>query len=386
MVSQFLGLFHRFGYIYKPLAGGSWYSADESWRLTDSEILKAIACAHPKFIIGTRADKSTRYAVLDIDLKSKYHSQKHLDKLLKIFSEAGLSRSSLYRSSYTGGWHLYFFFDEAINSNDLRRHFVKLLTLNDFEIAKGTLEIFPNRGNKSLGLGLRLPLQPGFAWLDKRTLELDIDRAQVSPTKALELFLDAVDADANTYRDFQKLKAFVDKLEIRRAQVGQVSDESNIIPLRRAPSQPAEFTDFVTSIFRRLPPNIIVDNWYKGRQFHLNGLSGPSQRAEAIVCIGHYLFYGDPSRGLPALGYGYEQERQWALRDFLANRNNGQSKDINNDRPDALAQVDRAAHWRPAHAKQKQPAKYSPAQPISWIRANENKQKNARQRIQVATD
>lgn len=281
------------------------------------------------------------------------------------------------------------FFDEPINSNDLRRQLIKLLTLNDFEIAKGTLEIFPNRGNKSLGLGLRLPLQPGFAWLDKRTLELDIERAELSATKALELFLDAVDADANSYRDFQKLKAYVEDLEQRRSRLAPALDAANIVPLRRSPdktTQPAEFSEFVTGVFRRLPPNLIVDNWYKGRLFHLNGLSGPSQRAEAIVCVGHYLFYGDPSRGLPALGYGYEQEREWALRDFLSAHHNGQSKDINDDRPDALAQIERAAHWRPAHAKQNQPVKYSPARPISWIRENENRQKDARQRIQEATD
>lgn len=390
LVSQFLSFFHRFGYIYKPLAGGSWFSADETWKLTDSEILKAIACVHPKFIIGSRADKSTRYAVLDIDTKSKYHSKKQLDKLLKVFSDAGLTRSSLYRSSYSGGWHLYLFFDEPINSNDLRRQLIKLLTLNDFEIAKGTLEIFPNRGNKTLGLGLRLPLQPGFAWLDKRTLELDFERAEVTATKALELFLDAVDADANSYRDFQKLKSYNDDLELRRNRLApQEPGPANIVPLRRSPdksSQPAEFADFVTSVFRRLPPNLIADNWYKGRLFHLNGLSGPSQRAEAIVCIGHYLFYGDPSRGLPALGYGYEQEREWALRDFLSTHHNGQSKDINDDRPDALAQVERAAHWRPAHAKGKEPAKYLPTRPISWIRENENRQRDARQRIQESLD
>lgn len=60
-VAQFLELFHRFGYIYKPLSGSSWYSADERWKLPDSEILKAIACVHPKFFIGCRAGKSTRF-------------------------------------------------------------------------------------------------------------------------------------------------------------------------------------------------------------------------------------------------------------------------------------------------------------------------------------
>lgn len=69
-----------------------------------------------------------------------------------------------------------------------------------------------------------------------------------------------------------------------------------------------------------------MDSWYKGRLFYLNGLTGPSQRAEAIETIGHYLVYGDPSQALPALGYGYENEREWAIHQFLMDRTNGQSK------------------------------------------------------------
>jgi hypothetical protein len=98
-VLQFLGLFHRFGYIYKPLGGGTWLSANENWKLNDAEILKAIACAHPKFYLGCRAAQTTRFAVLDIDAKSKYHSQKHLDRLLKLLGGAGLAKSSLFQSS-----------------------------------------------------------------------------------------------------------------------------------------------------------------------------------------------------------------------------------------------------------------------------------------------
>jgi hypothetical protein len=66
-ISQFLDLFHRYGYIYKPLTGGAWASSNEKWKLSDSEILKAIACVHPKFYLGTRSGRSSRFAVLDID-------------------------------------------------------------------------------------------------------------------------------------------------------------------------------------------------------------------------------------------------------------------------------------------------------------------------------
>jgi hypothetical protein len=385
-------VFHRYGYIYKPLSGGSWYSANDKWKLPDSEILKAIACAHPKFFIGCRAGKSTRFAVLDIDDKSRYHNKQSLEKLLQVLSQAGLSKSSLYRSSYSGGWHLYIFFDEPINSADLRRQLVKLLTLNDFHIAKGQLEIFPHPGGEgSLGLGLRLPLQPGFAWLDKKTLEVEHERAELNPTQALELFIDVLGGDANPYAAFRQLKSYLQELESRKTAAvahGLAAAGSNVVPIRRTEKtlQPGEFTDFVRGVFHKLPPGIIVDNWYKGRLFHLNGLTGPSQRAEAIECVGHYLFYGDPSRDLPAMGYGYEQEREWAVHQFLEAHNNGQSKDINRGRADAFAQVERATHWRPAHKKSVEPVKYAPERPISWIRANANRKTDARKRISDALD
>lgn len=391
-VAQFLELFHRHGYIYKPLTGGSWHTANENWRLPDSEILKAIACAHPKFFIGTRAGKTTRFAVLDIDQKSRFHNKESLDKLLQVLAAAGLGKSSLYRSSDSGGWHLYLFFDEPIHSAELRRHLFLLLTLSGFDVGKGQLEIFPHPGEQgSMGLGLRLPMQPGFAWLDKKTLEVEHERNDIGATIALELFVDVLDGDANTFEDFRRLKAYIEVLEKRRSQAaahGRGQSDSNVVPIRSTQKVLAdsEFGEFVRGVFPRLPPGIIPDNWYKGRLYHLSGLNGPSQRAEAIECVGHYFFYGDPSRDLPALGYGYEEERQWAIEEFLRSRNHGQSKDINRGRADALGQVERAANWRPAHKKSGEPVKYSPERPISWIKENANRKKGARQRISDALD
>jgi hypothetical protein len=329
---------------------------------------------------------------MDIDEKSRYHNKQALDKLLHVLSQAGLSKSSLYRSSYSGGWHLYIFFDEPINSADLRRQLVKLLTLNDFHIAKGQLEIFPHPGGGgSLGLGLRLPMQSGFAWLDKKTLEVEHERAELDATQALELFVDVLDGDANTYGAFRQLKSYLQELESRKTAAvthGLGAPGSNVVPIRRSEKtvQPGDFIDFVRAVFHQLPPGIIVDNWYKGRLYHLNGLTGPSQRAESIECLGHYLFYGDPSRDLPALGYGYEQEREWAIHQFLEAHNNGQSKDINRGRADAFAQVGRAANWKPAHKKGTEPVKYAPERPISWIRENANRKTDARKRITAALD
>jgi hypothetical protein len=328
---------------------------------------------------------------LDIDSNSKYHNKQSLDKLIQVLADAGLSKSSLFRSSYSGGWHLYIFFEELVSSAELHRELHKLLTLRDFDVSKGTLEIFPHPGKNSLGLGLRLPLQSGWAWLDKATLEVEYDRAQLSATKSLELFLDALDGDCNPFFCFKQLKTYVQHLQERReaaALCGRGPTRDNIVPIRRAENQlqPSEYLDFAEAIFRTLPPGIIIDNWYKGRLFHLNGLTAPGQRAEAITCVGHYLFYGDPSRHIPPMGYGYEQERAWAIHEFLAARHHGQSEELNRGTKDALAQIDRAANWRPAHKTDAEPAKYSTARPISWIRENANRQANSRKRITAALE
>jgi hypothetical protein len=387
-LAEFLELFHRYAYIYKPLSGGSWSSATENWRLSDTEIIKAISGAHDKFFIGTRAGKKTRYAVLDIDTKSKYHNPVKLKKLLEVLSVAGLKRSSLYRSSFSEGWHLYIFFDEEVNSTELRRYVVRLLSLNGFEVGKGTLEVFPHPGQGSNGMGLRLPLQQGWAWLDKETLEADYERYELSATKSLELFLDALQADANSFDDYRCLKRCVQELEARKEIVSSVvasksKSENNVVPFRRneVALASSEYNVLVSSIFGHFPAGMIAENWHKGRLFHLQGLSGPSQRAEAIHCLNHYLFYGDPSRDLPAMGYGYEQERSWAITQFLEARHNGQSEDINRGRADALEQVGRAANWRPVHKRDMEPAKYSAKRPISWIRENANRKSDARKRI-----
>ena len=382
-------LFNRYGYIYKPLAGGSWASANEKWKLSDSELLRSIACVHPKFYLGCRSGKSSRFAVLDIDVKSRYHNKRQLDKLLRILSDAGLSKSSLYRSSDSGGWHLYIFFDEPINSQALRRQLIRLLKSYDFDIAKGMLEVFPHPGEGSQGMGLRLPLQPGWAWLDKNTLEIEYDRQELSPTKALELFIDALDGDANSYANFNQLASYIDNLIARKEATKAHSSlrrQDNLVSfgtkeMRVAAAQTGEHIEFVASVFRALPPGIISDNWYKGRQFHINGLTAHSQRAEAITCLSHYLFYGDPSRDLPALGYGYEQEREWAIREILASQHNGLSKDINRNRPEAFSQVERAANWRPVHKRKDNSTRYRSNRPVAWVRENANRKMNARKRI-----
>jgi hypothetical protein len=387
--AEFLSLFHRYSYICKPLAGGSWFSADDRWKLSDTEMLKAIACAHSRYIIGCRAGRATRYAVLDIDAGSKYHNQAAIGRIRKALEEAGITRTMIYRSSYSDGWHLYIFFDEPISSKDLRNQLIKLLKAHDFIISKGTLEVFPHPGDASTGQGLRLPLQPGFAWLDQTTLEVEHERHELSATKALELFVDVLSSWANTHHDFHRMKAHVERMEAKKQTVLKTVSTlgANVVPIRRRTIIDDEnHAVSVRQIFQVLPPGIKCDVWLKGRAYYASGLTGPSQRAEAIYSLSHYLFYGDPESSLPALGYGYEQERKWAIEQILSIKHNNQSDDINHGRADALSQVTRAANWVPPHRRAQEQKPYKAEVPIAWTRHNANLKVDSRGKIKSAVD
>ncbi len=395
-VSEFLGLFehHRYQYIYRPLDGGSWLSANEQWKLTDPEILKAVGCAHPKFLLGFRFGKQTRFAVIDIDAGSEYHNLRSFQKLKTVLANAGISNIVPFRSSDSDGWHLYIFFDEAINSAHLRKSLVQVLTYTGFRIKSGTLEIFPNVSVGSAGMGLRLPLQPGFAFLHSKNLQVQTERWELSPTKALDYFLDEVNSSSNSYKQFlvlqkhaQELADKQNKLTELRARTPSLEEQGNVVTLKRMPqATTGDHVQAVRDVFSQLPPGLNTDDWYRGRAYHAEGLSGPSQRADAIRCLSHYLFYGDPSRQLPALGYGYETERELAIKQILEIRHNGFSVDLNQGRRDAVAQIERAAHWIPPHKRTEEPKKYISHRPIAWIRENANRQLDAQTRIKTSLE
>lgn len=390
LVTEFLSLFHRYEYIYKPVQGGSWLSANSQWKLTDTEILKAIACCHPKFFLGCRASKSTRFAVIDIDAGSRYHNAKELKKLQQVLESAGITPGALYRSSYSDGWHLYIFFDEPIGSAELRRNLVQLLKLHNYQIDKGTLEIFPHPGQGTQGQGLRLPLQPGWAWLDLNTAEVKEDRSDLSPLQALCFFINDLNGDTNSYKDYRAFKTHVEQLAARRESIlarsrKDRSSSSNVVSIYPNRKEPAgDYVTEVRAIFGKLPPGINPDVWYRGRLYNETGLTAPSQRADAVFCLGHYFFYGDPGKSLPALGYGYEQEREWAISVVLTEKHNGYSKDINKGRPEAMAQIDRAANWRPPHKRGIKHKPFEDHTPIAWKKENARRQIDARKRIKEA--
>ena len=73
----------------------------------------------------------------------------------------------------------------------------------------------------------------------------------------------------------------------------------------------------VRDIFGGLPPGIIPGAWRKDRGYYARNLAGPKPTKEIIQAVEQYLFYGDPSRNLFALGHGYEAQRQWVINNIL---------------------------------------------------------------------
>ena len=358
--------------------------------MNDSEILKAIACVHPRVFIGTRAGKASKYAVLDIDAGSKYHNKEGLRRITELLDKAGITETNLYRSSESGGWHLYIFFDAPISSRDLREQLVQLFSLHDFEIGKGTLEIFPHLGNRSLGQGLRLPLQPGWAWLNADTLTVRDERWEMSPQEALLTFMRDIESTSNTTHQFHQLKAYVAKVAATRqtivARTANSTRLAEVIPIRnyvRADDSDSAISA-VKSAFQKMPPGILANTWVKGRHYYSFGLTGPSQRADAVHCLSHYLFYGDPERLISPLGYGYETERKWVIEEILKTKHHGFSKDISADRPEALKHIERATQWMPPAKRNQEAKRYEANIPLSWVRNNKNRETTARKKIAVA--
>lgn len=347
---------------------------------------------HPKYFIGTRAGKASKYAVLDIDNGSPYHNAAGFAKISALLQKAGIEGFNLYRSSYSGGWHIYIYFDAPVSSRDLYKQLYKLFALHDFNVEKGKLEIFPNPGNKSLGQGLRLPLQPGFAWLNDHSQTVREERDELSPADALTQFTRDIECSTNPYHHFHKLRAFVERVEASRAEIivkARINfPGAEIVPIRPdlVPQGSAEAQKEVIQAFRKLPPGINCDSWLRGRHYFEHGLSATGQRADAVFTMGHYLFYGDPERLISALGYGYEDERKLLIEEILKAKHHGKSKDISAGREEASKHIERATSWIPPHRRCAEARKYESAVPISWVRNNANRATRAQKLISAAVE
>jgi len=323
---KFLSLYpRRDSYIWKT-------PADENWRTThsllrDHQIMGVISDAGRGLFRGCYFGDRTQFAVLDIDQGSKYHNPAELAELAGKLSSVGLTITP-YQSSDSGGWHLYLFFDDRADSAEVSQTLRTWLKLEGYEIKGGTLEVFPS------GCALRLPLQPGFAWLDSQGIVIR-RREEIDETEALASFL--IDLESNAC-SWTKAKSRLDsQISARRgAGAGSAQEHQKAIDL--------EGFEALWSDGRN------QERIEEARYYLDHGLTEKGQRHDAIYAIEHLLWYGDPDRRIPKLpGSHNDRRREQFLKDWLTRNHNGYCRHVNSNNWRLLeGHIRRACEWRPA--------------------------------------
>lgn len=372
-LSHFLALFPRRDKYIEKLPGRDWQWRDRP--LQDYQIAGVISDEGRGLFRGCAWAHKTRFAVLDVDQGSKYHNPKELQLLASKLSAGGLSLIP-YQSSATGGWHLYLFFEDWQDSDEVKDLLKSWLKVNDYEIKGGTLEVFPS------GNGLRLPLQAGFAWLDANG-QLLTQREELTQNQAIALFLaDLENSQVNWAVAKERIESQL--CLIRSADAGAGSTLEDRVAV-----------DGSEELFTR---GLDWEKYHRGRDYWLSGLSGPGQRHDAVICIGHFLWYGDPSLGLRSLPYPSNASARAALiLGWLKEKHNGHSDSVNLGRwCDIEGQIERACSWTAEGAQVKERDSYPLTErlidrlqetkltPEDFKKANRRKQGAARAKIKRA--
>ena len=303
--------------------------------LDDATILEAVGLASDT-TWGTRWGKQTRFAVLDIDETSQHHNELGLARLRHLLASVGFDSPQLYQSSDSTGWHLYLSFSDWVDCEEAHDALKQWLTAEGLKIKQGQLELFPSNN------GLRLPLQRGFAWLDDQGAIL-LRREELTADEAIARFVDAQDAYAHSWQIVQN------RIASRLAQIEQTAGAG--MPAGELKNENIEedgFSTFFTEAGK------IQEVYDRGREFWQNGLSAPGQRHQAILCIGHYLWYGDENAGLTALpGFKRAQQRAVAIENWLKEKHNSFSESVlKGDWKGISADISRACNWTPQEGKE----------------------------------
>lgn len=292
--------------------------------LDDHQILGVMSDEGRGLLRGCYWGEYTRHGVLDVDPGSKYHNPEALTKLLQEFSLLGLKLVP-YQSSESGGWHLYLFFDRDVLSKEVETTIRDYLRVRGYEIRGGTLEVFPS------GNALRLPLQAGFAWLGPDA-KIEVTRAELTQEQALALFFNDMHESQSNWTE-------------AKAQIeSQVQSAGSAYETSAQEHQNAVTVDGLEKLFQK---GIDWEKWQRGRSYWHLGLTEKSQRHDAIVCVGHYLWYGDEAAGLAPLPKPINKTRRADLiTRWLQEKHGGQSEDINRGRwREVSADIGRATAW-----------------------------------------
>jgi hypothetical protein len=322
----FLSLFpYRCYSILRPAKCEEWTTLSRHHQLSDEELLAAVDATTDDFR-GCRTGAQTLFANLDIDINSVYRNELSLLRLRQVLASVGLKKTKLYRSSNSGGWHLYVFFDSWVDSAQVQQSLSAWLTSQSFILARGQLEVFPQPVTpKSLGYGLRLPLQRGFAWLTDTT-DLEASREDMTAEEAVSRFVHDLLESGNNWAQAEALiRANLSK-PVADKQAPQIEDKEE-----------DGFSDFFTHA------GLIQELYQRGEKYWFKGLSGFGQRHDAILCIGHYLWYR-PNAPLP--GVRNAGRREELIRQWLETKHNGFSRTLNRGRWRPIEEDTRSAcHW-----------------------------------------
>ncbi|WP_017302648.1 hypothetical protein [Nodosilinea nodulosa] len=168
--NRFLSLWpHRFDYIWAEQTAPN---EKPAWQTESRHPLSDRLILQGGFLYGVRFGRTTKYMLIDIDRGSRYHPAADPQALRRIqhaLEPLGLPSCIMLTSSYSGGLHLYFPFDQPQVSWEIALGITTLLQNAGFKCAPGQLEVFPNprkfsapgTGEVSLYAAHRLPLQAG---------------------------------------------------------------------------------------------------------------------------------------------------------------------------------------------------------------------------------
>jgi hypothetical protein len=163
---EFLSLFpHRYDFIW---AAHTAPNAKVEWQTETRYPLSDRILQQGSYLYGVRFGSQTQYFLLDIDTRSPFHPNQDrfaISAILAALEPLGIVSYVGCTSSYSGGLHLYFPFQQTQNSWKLAIVVTTLLENAGFKLHPGNLELFPNPKPYSTELTLfnahRLPLQIG---------------------------------------------------------------------------------------------------------------------------------------------------------------------------------------------------------------------------------
>lgn len=279
---------------------------------------------------GCRWGQQTRFAVFDLDETSQHHNELGLARLRHLLASVGFDSPQLFQSSESTGWHLYLSLSTWVNCDEVHNTLRQWLLAEGIKIKQGQLELFPSNN------GLRLPLQRGFAWLDDQGA-VRLRREDISADEAIANFVDALGANAHNWQIIQsRIASRLEQIE-QAAGAGMPAHE-----LKNKNVEDDGFSGFFTEAGK------IQEVYNFGREYWQNGLTKPGQRHHAILCIGHYLWYGDDNAGIKGLpGIGRADRRAEAIENWLREKHNGYSESVlKGDWKGIAADISRSCNWQ----------------------------------------